>query len=110
MPTRIFVAVLLLAPALAFASDAPATLACQSDYNTSTHGHRVHTRYVSALFSSDRDPAQLAAEWKAQLAQRYGLDEPFGAKCAPLTTQKLEAMTKQVEHSNGVVVQVDWQP
>ncbi|HET6473688.1 MAG TPA: hypothetical protein VFG38_17735 [Pseudomonadales bacterium] len=102
MPTRICCAVLLLAPALAFAADAPATLACQTDYNTSTHGHRVHTRYVSALFSSEQDPAQLV--------QRYGLNEPFGATCAPLTTQKLEAMTKQVEHSNGVVVQVDWQP
>jgi len=102
--------VLMLGPAFAFAADAPATMACRTDYNTNTHGHRVHTRYVSALFTSDRDPAQLAAEWKAQLAKTYGLDEPFGAKCGPLTSQQLDSMTMQVERSNGVVERVDWKP
>ena len=101
---------LMFAPAFAFAADAPTTIACQTDFNTDTHGHRVHTRYVSALFASDRDPAQLVAEWKAQLAKTYGLDEPFGAKCGPLTSQQFDSMKKQVEHSNGVVVQVDWKP
>jgi septal ring-binding cell division protein DamX len=102
--------VLLHGAALATAAATPATLACQTDYNTNTHGHRVHTRYVSALFTSDRDPAQLAAEWKAVLAKTYGLAEPFAAKCAPLTSQRFDSMVKQVERGNGVVVQVQWQP
>jgi hypothetical protein len=102
--------VLLLGPVLAVAAGAPATQVCQTDYNTNTHGHRVHTRYVSALFASDQDPAQLAAAWKAQLAKTYALEEPFGAKCAPFTAPQLVAMEKQLAHSNGVVVHVDWKP
>jgi hypothetical protein len=102
--------VVLLGPAFAFAAEAPATLLCQSDYNTNTHGHRVHTRYVSAPFASDEDPAQLVAARKAQLAKTYALEEPFGAKCAPSTAPQLAAMEKQLAHSNGVVVHVDWKP
>jgi hypothetical protein len=102
--------VLLLGPVFAVAAEAPATLLCQSDYNTNTHGHRVHTRYVSTLFVSDEDPAQLATAWKAQLAKTYALDEPFGAKCAPFTAERLSAMEKQLAHANGVVVHVDWKP
>jgi hypothetical protein len=101
---------LLLGPAFALAAEAPATLLCQSDYNMNTHGHRVHTRYVSALFVSDQDPAQLAAAWKAQLAKTFALDQPFGAKCTPFTAQQLDAMEKQLAHANGVVVHVDWKP
>jgi hypothetical protein len=107
---RIACFLLLLHGAALATAAAPATLACQTDYNINTHGHRVHARYVSALFTSDRDPAQLAAEWKAELAKTYGLNEPFTAKCAPLTSQQFDSMVKQVERGNGVVVQVEWQP
>jgi len=102
--------VVLIGAAFAQAAEPAATQICRSDYNTNTHGHRVHTRYVSALFTSDRDPAQLAAEWKAQLVKSYGLDGPFGAKCAPTTAQQLDSMEKQLGHANGVVVHVDWKP
>ena len=102
--------VLLLGPVFVLAAEAPATLLCQSDYNTNTHGHRVHTRYVSTLFVSDQGPAQLSAAWKAQLVKTYALDGPFGAKCAPFTAERLAAMEKQLAHANGVVVHVDWKP
>jgi hypothetical protein len=107
---RTAAAFVVLLPLCAFAAEAPATLSCQSDYNTNTHGHRVHTRYVSALFASDQDPARLAAAWKAQLAKTFALEEPFGAKCAPSTAPQLAAMEQQLAHSNGVVVHVDWKP
>lgn len=108
---KAIVVALLLDSMFVLAAETPATtLLCQSDYKMNTHGHRVHTRYVSTLFVSDQDPAQLTAAWKAQLAKTYALAEPFGAKCAPFTAQQLAAMEKQLAHANGVVVHVDWKP
>ena len=85
------------------------TWACRTDFFGPIGPQRAHVHYLSDLFSSSQDPAQILSAWNAHVASTYHLVPATTGTCAPISQARMDQLEQQIGKDGVQTVRVPWQ-